>query len=82
MPQVLLPGQLASYDGHDYRYDSAGCTAIGVQKGTDYTVAVKSACPYVYTYGYEDRSSTFECGLSASLLVMACPDVANFPSSL
>ncbi len=68
--------------GFDYRYDSAGCTAIGVQAGTDYTVAVKSACPYVYTYGYEDHSSTFKCENTASLLVMACADAANFPSSL
>lgn len=84
-PQCLkycCPDITKSYGGPTYRYDSAGCTALGVQRGTDYTATLKSACPYVYTYAYEDHSSTFICETSASLLVQACPDATDFPSSL
>ncbi len=84
-PQCLkycCPDVTKTYAGSTYRYDSAGCTALGVQRGTDYTATVKAACPYVYTYGYEDHSSTFICETSASLLVQACPDATDFPSSL
>jgi hypothetical protein len=80
--KYCCPDVVKDYGGHSYRYDSAGCTALGVQAGTDYTVAVKSECPYVYTYGYEDHSSTFRCETSASLLIQACPDPEDFPSSL
>ncbi|HEY3357465.1 MAG TPA: hypothetical protein VGQ83_29715 [Polyangia bacterium] len=68
------------YDGGTYHYDSQGCTALGVQRATDYTVALKAACPFVYTYGYEDHSSTFTCDQSASLLIQACPDATDFPA--
>jgi hypothetical protein len=71
-----------SYGGFDYHYDSAGCTALGVQPGTDYSPAVKGECPCVYTYGYEDHSSTFLCSAAASLLIQACPDATDFPSSI
>jgi len=36
----------------------------------------------VYTYGYEDQSSTFQCKTSASLLIQACPDATDFPAKL
>jgi hypothetical protein len=80
--KYCCPDVTRTYGGSDYRYDSAGCTALGVQRGTDYTAALKAICPYVYTYGYEDHSSTFICDTSASLLVQACPDPIDFPSSL
>jgi len=80
--KYCCPDVTKSYAGASYRYDSAGCTALGVQRGTDYTATLKAACPYVYTYGYEDHSSTFICEASASLLVQACPDPIDFPSSL
>ncbi len=80
--KYCCPDVVKDYSGHTYRYDSAGCTALGVQAGTDYTVAVKGECPYVYTYGYEDHSSTFRCDTSASLLIQSCPDPKDFPSEL
>jgi hypothetical protein len=80
--KYCCPDMVKSYGGSSYRFDSAGCTALGVQAGTDYTVAVKTECPYVYTYGYEDHSSTFQCKTSASLLIQACPDPTDFPSKL
>lgn len=80
--KYCCPDVTKDHGGHAYRYDSAGCTALGVQGGTDYTVAVKGECPYVYTYGYEDHSSTFRCLTSASLLIQACPDPEDFPSKL
>jgi hypothetical protein len=80
--KYCCPDVVKDYGGHSYRYDSAGCTALGVQAGTDYTVAVKGECPYVYTYGYEDHSSTFRCETAASLLIQACPDPVDFPSKL
>jgi hypothetical protein len=72
--KYCCPDVTRVYSGSTYRYDSAGCTALGVQRGTDYTAALKAACPLVYTYGYEDHSSTFLCDSSASLLVEACPE--------
>jgi hypothetical protein len=78
--KYCCPDETVTYDGAAYRYDSAGCTALGVQAGTDYTVALKTECPSVYTYGYEDHSSTFRCTTSASLLIQACPDPTDFPS--
>jgi hypothetical protein len=78
--KYCCPDVTRSYSGGSYRYDSAGCTALGVQRGTDYTVALKAACPFVYTYGYEDHTSTFGCTSSASLLVQACPDATDFPA--
>lgn len=80
--KYCCPDVTKNYGGSTYRYDSAGCTALGVQAGTDYTVAVKTECPYVYTYGYEDHSSTFRCETTASLLIQACPDPTDFPSKL
>lgn len=80
--KYCCPDTTIDYGGHSYRYDSAGCTALGVQRGTDYTASVKAACPLVYTYGYEDNTSTFTCQTSASLLVVACPDTTDFPSKL
>lgn len=80
--KYCCPDVTKNYGGSDYRYDSAGCTALGVQRGTDYTATLKKACPYVYTYGYEDHSSTFICDTDASLLVQACPDPVDFPSVL
>ena len=80
--KYCCPDGLHEYGGFSYRYDSAGCTALGVQAGTDYTPAVKGECPYVYTYGYEDHTSTFQCDASVSLLIQACPDPTDFPSSL
>jgi hypothetical protein len=79
--KYCCPDGVHSYGGHDYRYDSQGCTAIGVQGGTDYTVALKAECPYVYTFGYEDHSSTFRCTTAASLIVQSCPDGTDFPAS-
>ncbi|EYF02818.1 hypothetical protein [Chondromyces apiculatus] len=79
--KYCCPDLTRTYGGATYRYDSAGCTALGVQAGTDYSPAVKGECPYVYTFGYEDHSSTFLCTTSASLLIQACPDAADFPSS-
>jgi hypothetical protein len=80
--KYCCPDVTKTYDGSTYRYDSAGCTALGVQGGTDYTAALKTACPAVYTYGYEDHSSTFICESTASLLVQACPDPVDFPAKL
>jgi len=80
--KYCCPDVTKVYAGASYRYDSAGCTALGVQRGTDYTASLKAACPYVYTYGYEDHSSTFICDTGASLLVQACPDPGDFPASL
>lgn len=80
--KYCCPDGVHNHGGASYRYDSAGCTAIGVQAGTDYSPAVKGECPYVYTYGYEDHSSTFQCSTSASLLIQACPDATDFPSSI
>jgi hypothetical protein len=80
--KYCCPDEVRTYGGATYRYDSAGCTALGVQAGTDYSPAVKGECPYVYTFGYEDHSSTFQCGTSASLLIQSCPDAADFPSSI
>ena len=80
--KYCCPDGTHDYGGAQYRYDSAGCTALGVQAGTDYSPAVKGECPYVYTFGYEDHSSTFQCSTSASLLVQACPDPADFPSKI
>jgi hypothetical protein len=80
--KYCCPDLTRSYAGSEYRYDSAGCTALGVQRGTDYTATLKAACPYVYTYGYEDHSSTFICDTNASLLIQACPDPIDFPSKL
>lgn len=80
--KYCCPDMTKTYGSSTYRYDSAGCTALGVQRGTDYTATLKAACPYVYTYGYEDHSSTFICDTNASLLVQACPDPTDFPSSL
>ncbi|HRI69270.1 MAG TPA: hypothetical protein PK156_33800 [Polyangium sp.] len=80
--KYCCPDSVHVYNGASYRYDSAGCTALGVQAGTDYSPAVKGACPYVYTYGYEDHSSTFLCETSASLLIQACPDATDFPAQL
>jgi len=80
--KYCCPDSVHDYNGSPYHYDSAGCTALGVQAGTDYTPAVKGECPYVYTYGYEDHSSTFLCETSASLLIQACPDKTDFPSTL
>jgi hypothetical protein len=79
--KYCCPDVTRTYESATYRYDSAGCTALGVQKRTDYTVALKAACPFVYTYGYEDHSSTFVCESSASLLVEACPDPIEFPTA-
>jgi hypothetical protein len=79
--KYCCPDGVHSYGGFEYHYDSAGCTALGVQAGTDYSPAVKGECPYVYTYGYEDHSSTFLCSTAASLLIQACPDAVDFPSS-
>lgn len=79
--KYCCPDVTRTYGGSDYRYDSAGCTTLGVQRGTDYTASLKAVCPYVYTYGYEDHSSTFICDTTASLLVQACPDPTDFPSS-
>lgn len=79
--KYCCPDSVHTYGGFAYRYDSAGCTALGVQAGTDYSPAVKGQCPYVYTYGYEDHSSTFLCETTASLLIHACPDPIDFPSS-
>ena len=78
--KYCCPDSVHTYNGFSYHYDSAGCTALGVQAGTDYSPAVKGECPYVYTYGYEDHSSTFLCETSASLLIQACPDPTDFPS--
>ncbi|MDI1427945.1 hypothetical protein [Polyangium sorediatum] len=80
--KYCCPDSVHTYNGFPYRYDSAGCTALGVQAGTDYSPAVKGACPYVYTFGYEDHSSTFLCTTSASLLIQACPDPVDFPSKI
>ncbi|MDI1450160.1 hypothetical protein [Polyangium sp. 6x1] len=80
--KYCCPDSVHAYNGFTYRYDSAGCTALGVQAGTDYSPAVKGECPYVYTFGYEDHSSTFLCSTSASLLVQACPDPVDFPSKI
>lgn len=80
--KLCCPDVTKTYGGASYRYDSAGCTALGVQRGTDYTATLKAACPYVYTYGYEDHSSTFLCDTTASLIVQACPDPTDFPSTL
>lgn len=80
--KYCCPDVARTYGGSSYRYDSAGCTALGVQRGTDYTAALKAECPYVYTYGYEDHSSTFICETNASLLVQTCPDPKDFPSTL
>jgi hypothetical protein len=80
--KYCCPDETHNYGGFTYRYDSAGCTALGVQAGTDYTPAVKGECPYIYTYGYEDHSSTFQCTTAASLLIQACPDPVDFPSSI
>jgi len=80
--KYCCPDSVHDYGGFSYRYDSAGCTALGVQAGTDYSPAVKGECPYVYTYGYEDQSSTFQCKTSASLLIQACPDATDFPAKL
>lgn len=80
--KYCCPDSVHTYNGFSYRYDSAGCTALGVQAGTDYSPAVKGECPYVYTYGYEDHSSTFLCETSASLLIQACPDPTDFPSKI
>jgi hypothetical protein len=80
--KYCCPDGVHNYGGFDYHYDSAGCTALGVQAGTDYSPAVKGECPYVYTYGYEDHSSTFLCDTTASLLIQACPDPIDFPSSI
>jgi hypothetical protein len=78
--KYCCPDSVHVYNGSSYRYDSAGCTALGVQAGTDYSPALKTECPYVYTYGYEDHSSTFLCATSASLLIQSCPDAVDFPS--
>ncbi len=80
--KYCCPDGTRTYEGSNYRYDSAGCTALGVQGGTDYTVNLKAACPSVYTYGYEDHSSTFVCDTAASLLIQACPDADEFPASV
>ncbi len=80
--KYCCPDIVREYSGSTYRYDSAGCTALGVQAGTDYSPAVKGECPYVYTYGYEDHSSTFQCTTSASLLIQTCPDPVDFPSAI
>ena len=80
--KYCCPDSVHNYGGSSYRYDSAGCTALGVQAGTDYSPAVKGECPYVYTFGYEDHSSTFQCSTAASLLIQTCPDEADFPSSI
>ena len=80
--KYCCPDVVKTYGGFDFRYDSAGCHALGVQAGTDYTVAIKSACPYVYTYGYEDHTSTFTCDTQASLVIQSCPDPTDFPASL
>lgn len=80
--KYCCPDLVHVYNGFSYRYDSAGCTALGVQAGTDYSPAVKGECPYVYTFGYEDHSSTFLCETSASLLIQACPDPTDFPSKI
>jgi hypothetical protein len=80
--KYCCPDIVRNYNGASYRYDSAGCTALGVQAGTDYSPAVKGECPYVYTFGYEDHSSTFQCTTSASLLIQTCPDPVDFPSSI
>lgn len=77
--KYCCPDSWQTYDGHQYRYDSAGCTALGVQGSTDYTLALESQCPYVYTYGYDDRSSTFLCDATSSLLIESCPSASNFP---
>jgi len=80
--KYCCPDMVKTYNGFSYRYDSAGCTALGVQAGTDYSPAVKGECPYVYTFGYEDHSSTFLCTTSASLLIQACPDPVDFPAKI
>ena len=80
--KYCCPDSVHKYGGFNYRYDSAGCTALGVQAGTDYSPAVKGECPYVYTFGYEDHSSTFQCSTAASLLIQTCPDPTDFPSSI
>lgn len=79
--KYCCPDVTRAYGGASYRYDSAGCTALGVQRGTDYTATLKAACPHVYTYGYEDHSSTFICDTSASLVVQACPDPVDYPAA-
>jgi hypothetical protein len=78
--KYCCPDGFQTYGAFKFRYDSVGCTALGVQPGTDYTVALKTECPYVYTYAYEDHSSTFVCDTGASLLVQTCPDPVDFPS--
>jgi hypothetical protein len=80
--KYCCPDMVKTYGAFDYRFDSAGCHALGVQAGTNYTVALKEVCPYVYTFGYEDHTSTFTCDTQASLLVQACPDPTDFPSVL
>uniref|UniRef100_A0A914X451 Uncharacterized protein n=1 Tax=Plectus sambesii TaxID=2011161 RepID=A0A914X451_9BILA len=79
--KYCCPDIWRNYRGFPYRYDSAGCRALGVQQGTDYTATLKSHCKYVYTYAYEDHTSTFQCKASVSLQIMACPNYADFPSS-
>uniref|UniRef100_A0A914VT08 Uncharacterized protein n=1 Tax=Plectus sambesii TaxID=2011161 RepID=A0A914VT08_9BILA len=79
--KYCCPDIWVRYSGYPYQYDSAGCRALGVQQGTDFTATLNAYCKHVYTYAYEDRTSTFQCDDTVTMQIMACPDTADFPTS-
>lgn len=59
-----------------YYLDSAGCRALKVQSGTNYTRNLVGKggndCKNVYTYGYDDFNSTFQADNGAQMTVSVC----------